>query len=578
MSQSGAGGAEALNWLNYEPNPRYPAVGGSVQKGWTVALADLPHGTATLAVDGPVMLDWDGVLTALAGVLRRRGDPLVCLDMREQVAPWAQTVKRTSSAALLDDPDFERLGEGSVADVFDHLPSAQPPEGGVLLVVGPGAALVRHDVLWYADLPKRYAEAEVTAGRGRNLGQQPGDGDATTKRLFYVDWPLLDRHRDALAPRIARFVDTQDPDSPASLDGDTLRRTLATLGAQPFRTRPTFNTTSWGGSWAQRRLGMGVDQPNTALGYELIAPESGVLIGDASACVEVPFQLLVACHPVEVLGSEVTARFGASFPVRFDYLDTVDGGNLSVHCHPEPAYMSDVFGWAYPQHESYYVMAGAPGSKIYLGLHDDADVEAFQRAAMMAQDRGVPFDIEQYVQTFTAEQHQLYLVPAGTPHGSSQGNVVLEVSATPYLYSLRIYDWLRTDARANQRPVHVEHAFRNLAGARSGPRVRADLVREAVTLREADGWREELLGGGGELFFEVRRVVIEGDVPAPDDTAGGFHILNVVEGEGVLIETAAGLRHHLAYAETIVLPAAVGAYKLHRIGLACTRLVKSLVP
>ena len=45
-----------------------------------------------------------------------------------------------------------------------------------------------------------------------------------------------------------------------------------------------------------------------------------------------PFQLLVALHPQPVLGDEVTATFGTSFPIRFDYLDTVGGGHLSIHC------------------------------------------------------------------------------------------------------------------------------------------------------------------------------------------------------------------------------------------------------
>jgi hypothetical protein len=49
---------------------------------------------------------------------------------------------------------------------------------------------------------------------------------------------------------------------------------------------PTFNTTPWGGRWGQRRLGFNPEAVNTALGYELIAPESGVLVGDGEAAVE----------------------------------------------------------------------------------------------------------------------------------------------------------------------------------------------------------------------------------------------------------------------------------------------------
>src|SRR5262249_8360132 len=130
------------------------------------------------------------------------------------------------------------------------------------------------------------------------------------------------------------------------------------LAGQPFRTRPVFNTTPWGGHWAQTTLGVNTGARNTALGYELIAPESGILLGRPGRTVEVPLQLLVALHPGEVLGPHVQRSFGTSFPVRFDYLDTAGGGNLSVHCHPGDQDMWEVFGWPYAQHETYYVMAG----------------------------------------------------------------------------------------------------------------------------------------------------------------------------------------------------------------------------
>ncbi|MGC5022451.1 class I mannose-6-phosphate isomerase [Micromonospora sp. DT47] len=547
--------------------------------GWDPAVTTLPAGPTVLAVDGPATMDWAAVVGNLSKALAERGTPVEHLDLSAQLAPWPGIVERTASAGLSQDPDFERLAAGSLADLFDAVPEPPSQSEGVVIVFGPGAALVEHDVLWYVDLPKRYAEAAIVSGDGRNLGQREGDGRPTTKRLFYIDWPLLDRHRDAVAPHIDRWIDVQDATGPVSVDGLTLRRTIAHLAQRPFRTRPTFNTTSWGGHWAQRELGINREASNTALGYELIAPESGVLIGRPGVQVEVPFQLVVALHPQQVLGEQVHATFGTLFPIRFDYLDTVDGGNLSVHCHPRPEYMREVFGWPYTQHETYYMMVGGEGRKVYLGLRDGVDVDAFAQEARAADRHGLPFDIEQYVQTFPAVAHQLFVIPAGTPHGSGEGNVVLEVSATPYLYSLRFYDWLRRDPQNGQRPVHVDHAFNNLGTDRTGDKVRTDLVQPPRIVREdRRGWREELLGALPEMFFEVRRVVIDCDEPAEDDTAGRFHILNVVEGDGVLVETASGHRHSLAYAETLVVPAAVGTYTLHRLGSARVLLVKSLVP
>jgi len=561
----------------YEQNPCYPPVGGEVAVGWAEPASQLPEHSWVLAVDGPALLAWDRVVDGLCRLLDARGTATRRVDLRGWLAPWAEVVRATAFPPLANDPDFDRMADGELRQLFSELPQIGTSLTGIVVAFGPGAGLLTCDSLWYVDLPKRFAEADVAAGRGHNLGQGPGDGNATTKRLFYIDWPLLDRHRDAIAPRIDRWFDFQDPDRPTSIDGQTLRQSMDALARRPLRTRPTFNTTPWGGHWAQRRLGVNPDAANTALGYELIAPESGVLVGDAAAAVELPFQLIVAVHPEQIMGAGVHETFGTSFPVRFDYLDTLGGGNLSVHCHPRPGYMSDVFGWPYPQHETYYLMVGGEEHKVFLGLRGDADVAEFHRLAQQAREEAVPLEIERFVQVFPAAAHQLFCVPAGTPHGSGAGNVVLEISATPYLYSLRFYDWLRRGADDTQRPVHVEHAFENLNTERTGAAVGVELKQAPRTLRAGDGWREELLGSLPEMFFEVRRIVLSDDVAVEDDTLGRFHVLNVVEGAGVEVAPVDAPHHVLAFAETLLVPAAVGPYRLNRLGDQPVRVVKALV-
>jgi hypothetical protein len=569
----------------YEAEPCYPPLGGTVTAGWPALLDALPSDGGTLAIEGPVIGHWAELTAGLGAALAGRGLRVEVVPAGNWLRPWPEIERLTSSARLRDDPDFDTLAAGALADLFDLDTAARRPAavpaGTVRVVYGPGAALLPHDRLWYADLPKRYAEAAVTSGAAGpegNLGRSVDAGPATTKRLFYVDWPLLDRHRDELAPRVDRWLDTQDPRQPSSVDGDTLRATLAALAERPFRTRPTFNTTSWGGHWAQRTLGMNTEARNTALGYELIAPESGILIGAPHGPrVEVPFQLAVALHPERILGAHAHRLFGTSFPIRFDYLDTVDGGNLSVHCHPRTDYMRTVFGWPYTQHETYYLMVGGERNQVFLGLREDADIDEFHQRAHDADAHGVPFEITRYVRTFPATPHQIFLIPGGTPHGSGAGNVVLEISATPYLYSLRFYDWLRQDAEGRQRPVHVEHAFRNLDTARRGDAVRTDLVPKPTELRAGDGWHEDVLGALREMFFEVRRVELAAGAVADDSTDDRFHVLNVVEGAGVLVVPESGPAHSLAYAETLVLPAAVGAYTVRPLGDGPARVVKALV-
>ena len=558
----------------YEADPCH-AITGVVGVGYRLAVAALTAGTV-LAVDGP-FADWDLIAAEICGALAAREIAVKQVDMREHFAAWPDIVALTASAELEHDPDFAPLSRAGLADLLATAPAEAAPDA-VTVVFGPGAALVEHDQLWYADLPKRYAEAEIAAGTARNLGQPAGTGPGTTRRLFYIDWPVLDRHRDAVAAEVDLWLDTQDSRAPAWLTGAALRDALAGLAGRPFRTRPTFNTTSWGGHWAQERLGFNPEARNTALGYELIAPESGILVGNpGGARVEVPLQLLVALHPEAVLGAGVHATFGTSFPIRFDYLDTVGGGNLSVHCHPQRDYMQRVFGWPYTQHETYYMMVGGPDRRVFLGLRQGADLEAFRRDADRAVSDGVPFDVEHYVQTFPAIEHQLFLIPAGTPHGSGAGNVVLEISATPYLYSLRFYDWLRKDGEGRQRPVHVGHAFENLNPGRSGDAVSRDLVQEPRAVRWGEGWREDVIGQLPEMFFEVRRFEVAAGAIVHDATDQRFHVLNVVAGEGLVVETGSGRRYPLAYAETLTIPASVGAYRVRPLGTEPVRYVKAFV-
>ncbi|MER5254448.1 hypothetical protein [Streptomyces sp. NPDC002855] len=557
----------------YRLDPRYPPAPGTVLiSGWEAVAAQLPSEPAIVAVEGPPAADWETIADRLAAACSL---PVRTLDVRTRYASPAVVRRRTMSAPDADDPYYCRLAENPLADLFDELPREDRGTEELLLVYGPGASLVLHDVLWYADLPKRYAEAAVAAGEADNLGLPNEQGEL--KRLFYVDWPMLDRHRDAVVGQLDGWVDVQDPGRPVFLDGNGLRANYADLARHPVRTRPFFNSTPWGGHWAQHALGFNSGARNTALGYELIAPEAGILIGHGPQTqAEVPFQLLCVLHPDEVLGRESHARFGTSFPIRFDYLDTVGGGNLSVHCHPKEPYMRERFGWSYTQHETYYMTLGSADTHVYLGLREDADLTLFRKEIEEAAHDGVPMTPEDHVMTFPAERGRLFMIPAGTPHASGAGNLVLEISATPYLYSLRFYDWLRPDADGRPRPLPYEHGLANLETERRGDAVRRDLVQEPCVLRRGDGWREELLGALDEMFYEVRRYALDAGAVAADDTAGRFHVLNVVEGEGVTVLTAAGERHALSYAETLTVPAAVGGYRLESRG-GPAKVVKALV-
>lgn len=533
--------------MGYDPLPTYPLVGGEIDAGYERLARHIARTRpGVLALDGPGTLPWETVIAALGRELTGAG-----LDW-EPVRLSLPEVELKSG-----DPVFARIPDGSLADRPPEWPGLIEPGGvGLTLVYGPGSALVPHDELWALDHPKRLALAT------------PGD----ERRLLFVDRPLYDRHARSLVDRLERYVDLAEPESPRSLAGDALRATLADLATRPFRSRPAFLPGPWGGQWLRAELGIKTDAGNLAWSYELIAPEAGILLGGEEP-VEVGFELLMAEHAAAILGDEVAERFGASFPIRFDYLDTLEGGDLSIQCHPTEKYMRDTFGPAYTQHETYYVVETTPGARIFLGLCEEADVDRFRLEAERAA-AGNEFDPERFVQAHPAEQHRLYAIPAGTVHASGAGNVVLEISATPYLYTLRFYDWLRRDLAGELRPVHLEHAFANLDPGRRGARVAEELIREPIEVRGGEGWRELDLRTPEELFYAVHRLDFDDEIR--DATARRCHVLCLVAGAEIVLETEQG-DHRLSYAETIVVPAGVGPYRLRRVRGQPCKAIKAFV-
>ncbi len=81
------------------------------------------------------------------------------------------------------------------------------------------------------------------------------------------------------------------------------------------------------------------------------------------------------------------------------------------------------------------------------------------------------------------------------------------------------------------------------------------------------GWSEETTGLHEREFIETRRHWFTGTVL--HGTHGGVNVLNLVKGEGAVVESP---RNRFApfvvhYAETFIVPAAVGNYTIRPMGL-----------
>jgi mannose-6-phosphate isomerase class I len=269
-----------------------------------------------------------------------------------------------------------------------------------------------------------------------------------------------------------------------------------------------------------------------------------------------------------LLGEHVFTRFGAEFPIRFDFLDTMGGGNLSLQVHPLTKYIREKFGMNYTQDESYYMLDAAPGACVYLGIKDGVDPAAMVRDLKRAEDNDFEFPAETYVNKFPARKHDHFLIPAGTVHCSGKDGMVLEISATPYIFTFKLWDWSRLGLDGRPRPIHLQHGVANIQWNRTTAWVRDSLVNRFQPIAAGAGWREERTGLHTLEFIETRRHWFTGAVP--HDTCGTVHVLNLVEGDEAVVEspTQAFEPFVVHYAETFIIPASVGAYTVRPHGAA----------
>ncbi|RME52194.1 MAG: hypothetical protein D6790_18875, partial [Caldilineae bacterium] len=120
-------------------------------------------------------------------------------------------------------------------------------------------------------------------------------------------------------------------------------------------------------------------------------------------------------------------------------------------------------------------------------------------------------------------------------------------------------------------PLNIERAFANLDFSRKGSRVQAELISRPTVVEEGKGWRVVHLPTHPEHFYDVKRY--EFDAWVAGRTDGSPHVMSLVEGSSILLETENGVRRAFNFAETFVVPAAAGAYRLRNQGRTPAKVV-----
>lgn len=551
---------------------------GRIMSGYA-SLAEWMTDRNVILIDGYIGNDWEYIASSLEKELKAAGKAVNVVFTCTMMKP-AEEVEALVTPFLGEKGTvWGKRATIKLEDLFDKqkLHQVQPAADAITLVIGTAAALTNLQApVVYIDLPKNELQYRMRARTANNLGKQEWDNNQETyKRFYFVDWVLLNAYKQQILSRIDVIADGQWKDDITWATHAAISEGLQSLSGNVFRVRPWFEAGAWGGDWMKEKIGgLNKEEVNYAWSFEMIVPENGLVFESDGHLLEIAFDWLMMERAKEVLGQD-EKRFGIEFPIRFDFLDTFDGGNLSIQCHPGVQYIREQFGETITQDETYYILDCKDDAKVYLGFQEDIDPTAFRAALEESVTKNEAIDIEKYVQVHDAHKHDFFLIPNGTVHSSGKNNLVLEVSATPYIFTFKMYDWVRLDLNGKPRPINIDHAFNNLNFSRKGNKVKEELISKQQVIEKGGDWQLVHAPTHAEHFYDLHRIEFTSSVNI--DTNGKCHVLMLVEGQSVIIETQNGSRQRFNYAETFAVPAAAGSYRIINEGDGTAKVVKAFV-
>ena len=549
---------------DYNLYPFHSLKSGKIGAGYKL-LADEILQWPIVKIDGYVGVDWASVKTLLQQAFTEKGVVVNWIEMSAYYKPEKEIEEMIQPSLGAPQTIWGKNTDLTLADFFvANLPEVSNIDPGfeINIIIGIGAELAPIDApIIYLDLPKSELLYRMRAKAITNLASsQITDKTSMYKRFYFVDWVVLNKHKEKIINKITLFADTQWDETISWASAEDIFEAMQNMASSFFRPRPWFDPGIWGGQWMKKQFApLGADEENLAWSFEIIAPENGIVFQSEGLLLELSFDTLMYREYQAILG-EHAAQYGSYFPIRFDFLDTYDGGNLSIQCHPTLEYIQKNFGEKYTQDETYYIMDCKDDAQVYLGFQHDIDPDEFHDALQNSLKNDQVLPVEQYIQRFPSKKHDLFLIPNGTVHSSGKNNLVLEISATPYIFTFKMYDWLQKDSQGNNRPINIQHAFNNLDFERKGSRIASEFISTPKILNQGQDWTLIHLPTHNKHYYDIHRYEFDSEIDV--ETEGKCHILMLVEGSKIELETDNGTSGNFHYAETFIVPAGAQRYRL----------------
>ncbi len=553
-----------------------------------------------IAMDGYLGSDWSFIVDALIGHLKRDGLEVKIIDFTDlyKDREWIEKVIATytdtdpSLGTACTDKRIEDLLSpskiGSTRTAILHLKKKHPPKLSAILCHGIGSASkplrAVYNRIYFYDLSR----VSVMMKKFANKLREPYLRDAEPlywKREMYFYYHILDKYRKDIISHMDGYIDGNDDEKLKLIPIETYNTITYELSRIPLKFRRFMQPGNWGGLHHKSYFNL-PELTNCAWDTMFYAPKNSCIfdVGIGSS-LEIPFLNVQLQYPEQVVGPYLAGKYSGLLPM----IACIDDGyfpkpvkpersNMPVHLHPDGVYVKKNFNERLGRYETYYIVEAYENANTMLGLLQDADIDKFRQKIIDAEQKQIKFDWQQYVKTWPSKAGDLYLIPAGTIHGTGGHQMILEMDTCPSNvgteYSFFIYDFLRPswddDKKEFSAPpvkLQTKHGIAQARWYRREKWVEKNLLAKPHIIREGKGWSEEQYDSYGPMPFHIERMNFDKKIYS--DTLGRFcHLVCLTKGDRAMIRSKREPERkvELEWIQFALIPAGFGEYECINTG------------
>jgi mannose-6-phosphate isomerase len=324
----------------------------------------------------------------------------------------------------------------------------------------------------------------------------------------------------------------------------------------PIRLESLFHETIWGGRRLERDGWKQLPSGNVAIG-EAWETEISTVAQNEPYAGKTLKRLVEELGPA-LLGEQVIAVFGRRFPLLAKFIDAND--KLSLQVHPDDRYAALHEEGSLGKTEYWYVLGAEPGASIVHGFKAPTS----RRSVQQAIEEGT---LEELLHEEMVRPGDVIFVPAGTVHAIGAGVLLYELQEYSDV-TYRMYDYGRHTTTGTSRELHIEPALDVAQFDRS-----AHIKMQPVLFSDGPGYEDRCLVAC--RYFLTREIAFQPHGSLLGKTENSCMLLSSLGAE-IQVHYGPGLQFNeqLARGQTMVLPAALGNYRLEGTGV----LLLSYVP